>query len=600
MNRRDETSIPKSRIVPAVKSRGPSKILPRGKENTQAAANATFKQLRKPSIIDANKGNGAVGAQSHPSIAKTFSTKKTRFHVHRDKAIEDNKGQQSEVKAATLLHVPRKRSLDAGTQTVRKFLHTKIPIRVRSNSATAVPSNRRTETRCTGTNNVAATRNAATPGNDGVTLRTPLVPSKVMVRRVNHLVASSTLKIREEEPPRCFSEAMDSLPPDLYYNVEYLDELPIVELEREKQSPKLSNNFLKQHMNAEQRKLVVAFLIHAGNHCRYSSNVVYQAVKLFDAAMDRIAVRTTHIQLTAMASLWIAVKQHENFQKIPQASKILALAKLQYRGKEDLLRAYERKILNNLHFNTTFADAYSLYNFCLINCISYMNVCNGTTRRLYFCGGYAIDVTLLDDAFCRTSAGLIAIAATELVLSLVFDDVDKYARPRWLFWRGILFARSPRFIHRRSQNNRRNGTSGKSPRQAVQQRQAANMRERRRMQNINDAFEGLRAHIPTLPYEKRLSKVDTLKLAIGYIKFLNELVRADTGNDPLTGNGGHSRCSGRDDTKKVIVRGSEGNPFIFHSLSWSRKSDISPNGTMYAKVWTPEDPRASKNGSSFE
>lgn len=75
------------------------------------------------------------------------------------------------------------------------------------------------------------------------------------------------------------------------------------------------------------------------------------------------------------------------------------------------------------------------------------------------------------------------------------------------------------------------------------------------MQNINDAFEGLRAHIPTLPYEKRLSKVDTLKLAIGYIKFLNELVRADKGNDPLSGNGGLSRCSGRDDSKKVIVRG---------------------------------------------
>lgn len=110
-------------------------------------------------------------------------------------------------------------------------------------------------------------------------------------------------------------------------------------------------------------------------------------------------------------------------------------------------------------------------------------------------------------------------------------------------------------ISRRSQSNRRNGTSGKSPRQAVQQRQAANMRERRRMQNINDAFEGLRAHIPTPPYEKILSKVDTLKLAIGYIKFLNELVRADKGNDPLTGNGGLSRCSGRDDSKKVIVRG---------------------------------------------
>ncbi|XP_046614812.1 pancreas transcription factor 1 subunit alpha isoform X1 [Neodiprion virginianus] len=112
--------------------------------------------------------------------------------------------------------------------------------------------------------------------------------------------------------------------------------------------------------------------------------------------------------------------------------------------------------------------------------------------------------------------------------------------------------------HTRERNgrNRRTGGSssgGKCPRQAVQQRQAANLRERRRMQSINDAFEGLRAHIPTLPYEKRLSKVDTLKLAIGYINFLNELVRADKGNDPLTG-GSLSRCSGRDDSKKIIVR----------------------------------------------
>lgn len=47
------------------------------------------------------------------------------------------------------------------------------------------------------------------------------------------------------------------------------------------------------------------------------------------------------------------------------------------------------------------------------------------------------------------------------------------------------------------------------------------------MQNINEAFDGLRAHIPTLPYEKKLSKVDILKLAISYITFLNDMVRKD-------------------------------------------------------------------------
>ncbi|CDW51962.1 HLH domain containing protein [Trichuris trichiura] len=61
----------------------------------------------------------------------------------------------------------------------------------------------------------------------------------------------------------------------------------------------------------------------------------------------------------------------------------------------------------------------------------------------------------------------------------------------------------------------------------LRQRHAANLRERRRMQSINEAFDGLRHRIPTLPYEKRLSKVDTLKLAIGYIRFLQEVLTQD-------------------------------------------------------------------------
>ncbi|XP_043282421.1 pancreas transcription factor 1 subunit alpha isoform X2 [Venturia canescens] len=154
---------------------------------------------------------------------------------------------------------------------------------------------------------------------------------------------------------------------------------------------------------------------------------------------------------------------------------------------------------------------------------------------------------------------------------------------------------------KRSCDGRRSvGGSSKRPRQAAQQRKNANLRERRRMQNINDAFEDLRAHLPTMPYEKRLSKVDTLKLAIGYIKILNDLLRADKGNDSITGNGTLSRCSSRVDSMKVIVYGSAGNQFISHSLSWSRKTDILPNGTIFAKVWTPEDPRTSKTATPYE
>jgi transcription factor 1a len=65
------------------------------------------------------------------------------------------------------------------------------------------------------------------------------------------------------------------------------------------------------------------------------------------------------------------------------------------------------------------------------------------------------------------------------------------------------------------------------------QRHAANLRERKRMQSINDAFEGLRTHIPVHPYEKRLSKVDTLRLAIDYIAFLNRLLNSTSQTDSI-------------------------------------------------------------------
>ncbi|QQP49041.1 hypothetical protein FKW44_009554 [Caligus rogercresseyi] len=49
------------------------------------------------------------------------------------------------------------------------------------------------------------------------------------------------------------------------------------------------------------------------------------------------------------------------------------------------------------------------------------------------------------------------------------------------------------------------------------QRRAANIRERRRMYNLNEAFDRLRTKVPTFAYEKRLSRIETLRLAITYI-----------------------------------------------------------------------------------
>lgn len=62
------------------------------------------------------------------------------------------------------------------------------------------------------------------------------------------------------------------------------------------------------------------------------------------------------------------------------------------------------------------------------------------------------------------------------------------------------------------------------PVKRLHQRQAANQRERKRMRTINEAFEGLRERIPLASGDRKLSKVDTLKLAIRYIHQLMDMV----------------------------------------------------------------------------
>ncbi|CAL8309206.1 unnamed protein product [Merluccius merluccius] len=52
------------------------------------------------------------------------------------------------------------------------------------------------------------------------------------------------------------------------------------------------------------------------------------------------------------------------------------------------------------------------------------------------------------------------------------------------------------------------------------QRQAANARERDRTHSVNTAFGALRALIPTEPADRKLSKIETLRLASGYIAHL--------------------------------------------------------------------------------
>lgn len=58
-------------------------------------------------------------------------------------------------------------------------------------------------------------------------------------------------------------------------------------------------------------------------------------------------------------------------------------------------------------------------------------------------------------------------------------------------------------------------------------RQAANARERKRVNKITDAFERLREHVPNLIKDRKLSKFETLQMAMAYIDALDQGLKVD-------------------------------------------------------------------------
>ncbi|XP_001842623.2 protein atonal [Culex quinquefasciatus] len=62
------------------------------------------------------------------------------------------------------------------------------------------------------------------------------------------------------------------------------------------------------------------------------------------------------------------------------------------------------------------------------------------------------------------------------------------------------------------------------PEVVKKRRLAANARERRRMNSLNDAFDRLRDVVPSLGSDRKLSKFETLQMAQTYIAALNELL----------------------------------------------------------------------------
>uniref|UniRef100_A0A915B8T1 BHLH domain-containing protein n=1 Tax=Parascaris univalens TaxID=6257 RepID=A0A915B8T1_PARUN len=125
------------------------------------------------------------------------------------------------------------------------------------------------------------------------------------------------------------------------------------------------------------------------------------------------------------------------------------------------------------------------------------------------------------------------------------------------------------------------------------QRKAANERERKRMCSINKGFDKLRLRLPTMPYEKKLSKMDTLKQAIEYIQQLSRILEQCNGSNERDGQTVDQQPS------TLLISSTndshERNTAML-ALSWSKISDRYGSTirdergvarAQCAKIWTP-------------
>ncbi|XP_043473177.1 basic helix-loop-helix transcription factor scleraxis isoform X2 [Leptopilina heterotoma] len=70
----------------------------------------------------------------------------------------------------------------------------------------------------------------------------------------------------------------------------------------------------------------------------------------------------------------------------------------------------------------------------------------------------------------------------------------------------------------------------------AKQRYQANARERDRTHSVNTAFSTLRTLIPTEPADRKLSKIETLRLASSYINHLGAVLLAGAIDQPCLKN----------------------------------------------------------------
>ncbi|KAJ8681898.1 hypothetical protein QAD02_017690 [Eretmocerus hayati] len=269
-------------------------------------------------------------------------------------------------------------------------------------------------------------------------LKPSLSPNSSSSSQMN-LVPIKKVHKNSKRTPR---SVYDCLSLELAYNINYMDEYVRFQiLINEKK--RLSSNFLMKSVTANQRRLIVKYLISAAAYHKYPSFILYQAVKIFDFYIDVKEVDMIELQPSALAALWIALKRDLTLDDVPEASEIMKLARgPSFKENKKPLVEYEKAILMALKFEISFADPFSMLALYTIMIEEVRELDSIKVQQLYYCGSYLIDLSLLNDKMLNITAVHLAAISAEITLVLNME-AEKKRNDSWSYWRKKLFEANP-------------------------------------------------------------------------------------------------------------------------------------------------------------
>ncbi|XP_058797854.1 uncharacterized protein LOC131668047 isoform X2 [Phymastichus coffea] len=237
-------------------------------------------------------------------------------------------------------------------------------------------------------------------------------------------------KSLQRKTPRA---AYELLSLELAYNIDYMTEYIRFQMEMNEKK-KLSSSFLKRGITADQRRLIVKYLIDSTTYYRCPSFILYQAVKIFDSYIDKVNVHLHELQTIALAALWIAQKKDLIIDDIPEAATIMKLAASTFKGDQTPLLESEKKILMLLQFEVNFADPFSMLALFAIMIEEVRELQSSSIEQLYYCGSYLMDLSMLDNDLCDVLALHLAEVCTEIALVVIMTSSDNIKNARWNHW----------------------------------------------------------------------------------------------------------------------------------------------------------------------